>query len=132
MLAARWKNTTEGIHPFLTFDSRASDAGIAQYGDRIDYVWGSSASQIPKWRAVDPDAILSKYIPFTRDPAPNSSIGKDEHLAWWQANHPELVLYTLFARACDPVLGVLRASGAHSDAQIVDWLVTTCFKGLAG
>lgn len=45
---------------------------------------------------------------------------------------PELVLYTLFARACDPVLGVLRASGAHSDAQIVDWLVTTCFKGLAG
>lgn len=44
---------------------------------------------------------------------------------------PELVLYTLFARACDPVLGVMRASGAHSDAQIVDWLVATCFKGLA-
>jgi AcrR family transcriptional regulator len=44
---------------------------------------------------------------------------------------PEMVLYTLFARACDPVLGVMRASGAHSDAQIVDWLVATCFKGLA-
>lgn len=44
---------------------------------------------------------------------------------------PELVLYTLFARACDPVLGVMRAGGGHSDAQIVDWLVTTCFKGLA-
>lgn len=43
---------------------------------------------------------------------------------------PELVLYTLFARACDPVLGVMRASGAHSDAQIVDWLVRTCFRGL--
>jgi AcrR family transcriptional regulator len=44
---------------------------------------------------------------------------------------PELVLYTLFARACDPVLGVMRASGAHSDAQIVDWLVRSCFQGLA-
>jgi TetR/AcrR family transcriptional regulator, regulator of autoinduction and epiphytic fitness len=44
---------------------------------------------------------------------------------------PELVLYTLFARACDPVLGVLRAGGAYSDAQIVDWLVQTCFRGLA-
>jgi len=44
---------------------------------------------------------------------------------------PELVLYTLFARACDPVLGVMRAGGNYSDAQIVDWLVTTCFKGLA-
>ena len=41
------------------------------------------------------------------------------------------MLYTLFARACDPVLGVMRASGAHTDAQIVDWLVATCFKGLA-
>lgn len=44
---------------------------------------------------------------------------------------PELALYTLYARACDPVLGVLRAGGAYSDAQIVDWLVRTCFKGLA-
>ncbi|MFG6467404.1 TetR/AcrR family transcriptional regulator [Roseateles sp. BYS87W] len=43
---------------------------------------------------------------------------------------PELVLYTLFARACDPVLGVMRAGGAYSDAQIVDWLVRTCFRGL--
>ncbi len=42
----------------------------------------------------------------------------------------ELVLYTLFARACDPVLGVMRASGAHTDAQIVDWLVRTCLRGL--
>ena len=44
---------------------------------------------------------------------------------------PELVLYTLYARACDPVLGVMRAGGAYSDTQIVDWLVSTCFKGLA-
>jgi TetR/AcrR family transcriptional regulator of autoinduction and epiphytic fitness len=43
---------------------------------------------------------------------------------------PEVVLYTLFARACDPVLGVMRAGGTHSDAQIVDWLVDTCFRGL--
>ncbi len=43
---------------------------------------------------------------------------------------PELVLYTLFARACDPVLGVMRAGGNYSDGQIVDWLVKTCFRGL--
>ncbi len=43
---------------------------------------------------------------------------------------PELVLYTLFARACDPVLAVMRASGAHSDTQIVDWLVRTWVAGL--
>lgn len=45
---------------------------------------------------------------------------------------PELVLYTLFARACDPVLGVMRATGAHRDEEIVDWLVGTCLRGLGG
>ncbi|KQW46499.1 MULTISPECIES: TetR/AcrR family transcriptional regulator [unclassified Roseateles] len=44
---------------------------------------------------------------------------------------PELVLYTLFARACDPVLAVMRAGGTHSDEQIVGWLVQTWLKGLA-
>jgi TetR/AcrR family transcriptional regulator of autoinduction and epiphytic fitness len=45
---------------------------------------------------------------------------------------PELVLYTLFARACDPVLGLLRAGGQYSDEQIIEWLLGTCFNGLAG
>jgi TetR/AcrR family transcriptional regulator, regulator of autoinduction and epiphytic fitness len=45
---------------------------------------------------------------------------------------PELVLYTLFARACDPVLGLLKASGQHSDEQITAWLVGTTFDGLCG
>ena len=45
---------------------------------------------------------------------------------------PEAVLYTIFARACDPVLGFLKAGGSHSDAQIVDWVMLTCFDGLSG
>ena len=44
---------------------------------------------------------------------------------------PEIVLYTLFARACDPVLGLLKAGGQHTDEQIVDLLTRTCFGGLA-
>ena len=44
---------------------------------------------------------------------------------------PEIVLYTLFARACDPVLGVLKAGGQYTDEQIVDLLVRTSFGGLA-
>ncbi|MGA0609380.1 TetR/AcrR family transcriptional regulator [Caldimonas sp. KR1-144] len=42
----------------------------------------------------------------------------------------ELVLFTLFARACDPVLGLLKAGGQYSDEQIIDWLVTSTFDGL--
>jgi TetR/AcrR family transcriptional regulator of autoinduction and epiphytic fitness len=42
---------------------------------------------------------------------------------------PEVILYTLFARACDPVLGVLKAGG-HPQEQIIDWVMATCFGGL--
>ncbi len=43
---------------------------------------------------------------------------------------PIAVLYTLYARACDPVLGFLRASGTLSDAEIIDLVMTSCFEGL--
>ncbi|RZI83871.1 MAG: TetR/AcrR family transcriptional regulator [Rubrivivax sp.] len=43
---------------------------------------------------------------------------------------PEVILYTLFARACDPVLGVLKAGG-HPHEQIIAWLIESCFSGLA-
>ena len=43
---------------------------------------------------------------------------------------PEAVLYTVYARACDPVLGFLKAGGNYSDAQIVEWVMATCFDGL--
>jgi TetR/AcrR family transcriptional regulator, regulator of autoinduction and epiphytic fitness len=45
---------------------------------------------------------------------------------------PEIVLYTLFARACDPVLSLLKSNANHSDEQIIEMLLTTCFDGLAG
>ena len=44
---------------------------------------------------------------------------------------PEMILYTLYARACDPVLGLLKASGNYSDEQIVEWTVTTTLEGLS-
>lgn len=44
---------------------------------------------------------------------------------------PELVLYTLFARACDPVVALLKDSGQYTHEQILDWVLSTTFDGLA-
>ncbi len=44
---------------------------------------------------------------------------------------PEAVLYTLYARACDPVLGYLKAGGLLSDEQVIDVVLSTCFDGLS-
>jgi TetR/AcrR family transcriptional regulator of autoinduction and epiphytic fitness len=45
---------------------------------------------------------------------------------------PEVALFTLFARACDPVLALLKESGQYSDERIVEMLLATCFEGLSG
>jgi TetR/AcrR family transcriptional regulator, regulator of autoinduction and epiphytic fitness len=43
----------------------------------------------------------------------------------------ELMLYTLLAKGCDPVVFILKETGQYSDEQIVDWAVRACFAGLA-
>ena len=40
------------------------------------------------------------------------------------------VLYTLYARACDPVLEFLKMSDLHSDDEIIAMVMSTCFDGL--
>ena len=41
----------------------------------------------------------------------------------------ELVMFTLFARACDPTLQFLRETGQYTNAQIVELMVQVCFEG---
>jgi AcrR family transcriptional regulator len=43
---------------------------------------------------------------------------------------PIAVLYTLYARACDPVVEFLKAGGQHSHEEIVELVISTCFDGL--
>ena len=104
-VAASWLNSTEGIHGFLTFDSRASGALIAAHAREADFVWGATETHIAAWRASpQPGAVLAKYIPFCRDPIASQHQNQSgssppaSGLPWWQANHPELVLYQ-----CDQV-----------------------------
>jgi AcrR family transcriptional regulator len=40
------------------------------------------------------------------------------------------VLYTLYARACDPVLEFLKMGDQYDNAQIADLVMATCFEGL--
>jgi TetR/AcrR family transcriptional regulator, regulator of autoinduction and epiphytic fitness len=42
-----------------------------------------------------------------------------------------MVLYAMYARACDPVLEFLKASELYSDEDIVQMSLDACFSGLA-
>jgi TetR/AcrR family transcriptional regulator, regulator of autoinduction and epiphytic fitness len=43
----------------------------------------------------------------------------------------QVVLYALYARACDPMVQFLKATGEYGDEQIVDLVLATCFNGLS-
>jgi len=43
---------------------------------------------------------------------------------------PVAVLYTLYARACDPVLEFLQVGQLYSNDEIIALVLTTCFEGL--
>ena len=101
LLEAEWANSTTGIHGFLTFDSRTTPAQIAAHSRHADadFVWGATQSNVPAWRASHPSAVVSKYIPFSRDPIGTQHVNQSgpsppaSSLPWWQANKPELILY---------------------------------------
>jgi AcrR family transcriptional regulator len=40
------------------------------------------------------------------------------------------ILYTFFARACDPVVEFLKMGGLYTDEQIEALVLSTCFEGL--
>ena len=43
-----------------------------------------------------------------------------------------VVLHSLYARACCPVVDYLKAQGDMSDAEIVEYVLAACFDGLRG
>ena len=59
----QWIDSSTNIHAFLTFDAKATKENIDKYGDKIDYVWGSSESKVPYWRgdkSPNKNVILSR------------------------------------------------------------------------
>ena len=111
-------DTYDGIHAFLTFDYSVTD--VATAASHADYVWGADESNIAGYRASSqPQIVLSKYIPFTRDP------DESHDLAYWQALHPDWVLYQ-----CDQVtpayeFGDSNVSLDITNPDVVDWQITS-------
>ncbi len=42
----------------------------------------------------------------------------------------EVVLFTIYARSCDPTLDYLRSNEQYDDEQVIGFLLSTCFDGL--
>lgn len=65
-------------------------AQITADASRYDMVWGSFNPQ--PWRSANPAALVGRYY----IPEEDNTLISGHNLAWWQANHPDWMLY-----ACD-------------------------------
>ena len=105
----RWTLATQlaGQMPTLPAENSTLRAALLAHGDYLDRLMTLS-DQLGEWIVqAQADGALARDIPA------------------------EVVLYTLFARACDPVVGFLQAGHRYSADQILDWVMATCFDGLA-
>lgn len=86
-------DTWDNIHLFQTFDYNISNPStIAKH---YDFIWGTQFDHVAALRAGNPNIFLSYYIPFNRDGGifPDNSSIKDHNLTYWQAAHPDWILY---------------------------------------
>ena len=104
----RWMMELQLANEMPSLPSRNSTLRATLIGNK-DYVDGlmEISDQLGAWiEAAQADGSLDPALP------------------------PLVVLYTLYARACDPVPEFLQASGLYTDAQILELMLRTCFNGL--
>lgn len=84
-------DTWNDIHVFQTFDYHITDP--AAVASRYDFIWGASLQNVAAYRAGNPQVFLSYYIPFHRDVGTFANATQLHDLTYWQAVHPDWVLY---------------------------------------
>lgn len=84
---ATFADTTGRVGLFQEFDRAMTPQQIQADAPRYDAVWGASQAQL--WVSVHPGILVSRY--FIPQEDRSSLSGHD--LNWWQANHPDWILY---------------------------------------
>ncbi|MFI6817970.1 putative glycoside hydrolase [Nonomuraea sp. NPDC050328] len=74
------RTQAHGISRGQVFDNRMPDRSV--YQGRVPFVWGAYPLD-----AQPPDVVPSRYLPAIRDNGPART------LSWYQANHPDWIMY---------------------------------------
>lgn len=105
---ARWTMGLQlaGQMPSLPSENSSLRSALAGHSGYMDGLLQVS-EQLGEWiEAAQADGSLSSQLPAI------------------------VVLYTLYARACDPVLGFLKGAGLFENEAIIDMVLGSCFDGL--
>jgi AcrR family transcriptional regulator len=138
-------NTEANTPPKKSFKIQmlaARETAIIQSVNRLLAEKGFDAMTVDEVAAEVGIAKASLYKHFTSKDLMDGLMEVSDALGGWieeaqaqgqinKALPAVAVLYTLFARACDPVLEFLKMGEQHTDEQILDLVMSTCFDGLS-
>ena len=117
------QNTWNNIHTFLTFDSTVvNPAGVS---NRYDFVWGAEVNHVPELMRGNPAIFLTYYMAFHRDMGTFTQDGGVGRLTYWQASHPDWILYK-----CDRITPAYEFTDPSvpldfSNPAVISWQVQT-------
>lgn len=147
--ASLWRNTSTGIHSFLTFDSGLTAQNISDTvcPSTYDFVWGAGADHVSAYRSCTLTAgkssdsvrnstpatpiVLSYYTPYSRD----CSHGDFEEAQHWYVsqNRTSWIMYK-----CDKVTPAWYGSETNrcvpldiSNPEVVAWQLAEFAEGQA-
>jgi hypothetical protein len=115
---------------FLTFDSGVPIASIngtaVPFVSREKFVWGASPSpaRLAAWKQAVPKISISYYMPYSRAPSASKGFG----LEFWQATHPDWILYQCDQKTVAFWDGETAPSGSvpldFTNPDVIKWQVT--------
>jgi hypothetical protein len=115
-------DTWNNIHAFQLFDTYVSPKVIAR---TYNTIWGADINKMNTYRSLNPGMFLSYYIPFNRDYGAFFNNSTLHSLSYWQAVHPDWVLYQ-----CDRVTPAYQFGDPNvpldfTNPAVVAWQVQT-------
>lgn len=103
-------DTAARIGLMQVFDFGISSTQAVTDGPHYDFVWGASKPR--SWYTNQPSLVASQYFVFERD---------DTHtLAWYQANHPDWILYNCTSSGDPTQTPAYLQAGAYGNNPPLD------------
>lgn len=104
--------TTENIHVALSFNDHVANYSMEE--GVVDYVWASSTPNQP------PGVYNGYYLKFDRD-----NEGTNYNLAWFQANHPDWIVYQCDKKTPATEFGSPLTPLDITNPAVLQWYLTT-------
>jgi hypothetical protein len=121
--------TFNHLETMQVFDNHKNKYGItpaeaAADGPRYDAIWGSNSPvMVQAWRTNNPTLLISMYQIIGTDAAQNLFGNLGQTFSWWQANHPDWILYECDQTTPAYVAGVSSVPLDISNPDVVNYIL---------